>query len=98
MKKWIATAEVSPVSGCSDLELPAIVVVVGMACGVVDFIDVVKAECASIGLQLIDVEDVETWDDRIANWRPEPQVLSMAEKVSEDTPFAFGAFIVFDED
>jgi hypothetical protein len=47
---------------------------------------------------LVDIEDVETWEQRVANWQPDFEVCEMVKCVDESAPFAFGTFVMFPEE
>lgn len=96
-EKWIGLAEVAPTPNCVDLEMPAFVNLIGLAWSADDFVDTVRSACATIGLELVAIEDVERWEERIANCDPAAAICEMAQHVTDEAPFAFGTFLTFDE-
>jgi hypothetical protein len=97
-EKWIALAEVMPTVECRELQQPAFVNVIGLASDEESFIEMIRTECSMIKLQLVTVEDVELWRERIADWQPDDEVLDQAASVCEQRPFMFGTFICFNDE
>lgn len=96
-EKWIGLAEVVPKSRNSELDKSAFVNVIGLASSHDSFSDLVRRECERIGVELVDLEDVEPWRTRIQNYQPDEEVVSLAASVSPDYPFLFHTFYTFDE-
>lgn len=96
-EKWIGLAEVVPITQHNEVDRSAYVNVIGLASDEWSFHELVEYECGQMGLQLTNLEDVEPWRIRVQNWHPSPDIISLANSVSDTTPIIFDTFFTFDE-
>ena len=83
-RKWICLVEVTPRGNNHAL---------GEAKGA--FVNAIVLADDSEDLDVVTVDDVELFDERVGKEDVEASVLSTAERVSEQTPVAFASFHSF---
>ncbi|HMP04624.1 MAG TPA: hypothetical protein PKC45_19220 [Gemmatales bacterium] len=98
---WIGLAEVrglTPASFLSDATQGAFVNVVGLATNAGTFARLTAEHCREIDLELLDLTDVEPFDERIKKYRVDVELKELVAQLSPGSPVLFGVFVVFPEE
>jgi hypothetical protein len=95
---WIALANVSidRINSSIDSANYAYVTVVGIARQRMDFEEKIKIELDKLGFTLLDLEDVDRYDDRIRGFEVEEAITSLAKELSTNEDIKFSTFHTYD--
>jgi hypothetical protein len=97
-QKWIGLARVEPQPGNSDLggaATGAFVGVIAFAASVDDYDRMITAALNEEGFNVLEIEDIQTFAERLQGDSLAPDVLDLAESVDETNPIAIGTFHCF---
>jgi hypothetical protein len=92
--KWIGLAHVRPLPGNTTLgtSAGAYVAAVGLAENADTFECLLTAKLHEYDFQVVEVEDIELFEERSLKFNVDPQVTSIAESLNTESPVALGTF------
>jgi hypothetical protein len=93
-QKWIGLARVKPRPGNDDLgeAVGAFVGVIALAKGIEDYDQKVTDALNEEGFEVLEIEDIQTLEERRQAHSFSPELLQRAESVNENNPVAIGTF------
>jgi hypothetical protein len=97
---WIGLAHVRPKVGNNLLEgaRGAFVPILALADGIDDFVAITTTRLEAYDFEVIEIEDIEPFKDRLSKSDVEDEIKALAERLSDEDPVVMDAFQAYDDE
>ncbi len=97
---WIGLAHVKPKLGNNLLEgaIGAFVPILALADGIDNFLSITKKWLESYDFDVIEIEDIELFMERLKNSDVEEELKAISEKLTDKDPVAMDTFQAYDNE
>jgi hypothetical protein len=91
---WIGLAHVTPVAGNDALAgaIGAFVPVVALTSTQDEFVSLLTYSLESHGFDVVEIEDIETWEERTQRFPVDEQIQALVRSLKADNPIQFSTF------
>lgn len=99
-QKWIGLAHVKPKTGNNLLQgaLGAFVPILALTTEIDDFVALTTTYLESFGFEVLEIEDIELFKDRLRNSDVEDVIIALAEELTDEDPIILDTFQAYDNE